>query len=94
MEQQSEFLFADGPVPEQLPLNLRGSFFSEVAAVWSLPVGELVQVDLSGHNFSELRGRLELVRAPDLPLNAHAPLALRIGPIEFSSRQISSWSLL
>jgi hypothetical protein len=93
MEQQSEFLFADGPVPELHPPNHLAGFLTEVATIWSLPIGEPVQVFLSGHHFSELRGRLELARAPDLPLKAQAPLALRIGVIEFSNRQIVGWSL-
>jgi len=50
-------------------------------------------VDLTGHQFSELQGRLELARAPELPLDRRATLTLRIGGIEFTSRQITTWAL-
>jgi hypothetical protein len=53
-----------------------------------------VRVELTGHHFPELRGRLELARAPDLPLDRRETLALRIGGIELTHRQIAAWSLL
>lgn len=93
MAEQHEFLFADGPTPEVHLPDPRSGFYAEVAAVWQLPVGENVHVDLSGHNLSYLKGRLELAHAPDLPLDRRETLALRIGTIEFSSRQIAAWSL-
>lgn len=92
MEHQVEFLFADGPAPEMHPPDPRSAFYAEVSALWRLPVGEIVHVDLNGHNFTDLQGRLEFSRAPDLPLDPRAPLALCIGTIEFSSRQITAWS--
>ena len=64
-----------------------------MAQRWSLPIGQAILVKLNGHHFSELSGRLDLARAPDLPLDPRVPLALRIGTIEFSSRQIASWML-
>ncbi|MBM3854747.1 MAG: hypothetical protein FJ399_16605 [Verrucomicrobia bacterium] len=94
MEQQSEFLFAPGPVPELHPPDPSADFHSEVAAAWQLPLGVVVRVDLASHDFSELQGRLELARAPELPFDTRQPLALRIGTIEFSSRQISGWCLV
>lgn len=93
-EQQEEFLFADGPAPEFHLPDPRSSFFEEVAALWDLSVGQIAHVNLNGHNMSDLQGRIELARAPDLPLDRRESLALRIGTIEFSSRQIASWSLV
>lgn len=93
MESQAEFLFADGPAPEWHLPDPRTAFYDEVAAAWQLPLGLKVRVELSGHDFVNLRGRLELARAPDLPLDSQQPLALRIGDVEFSSRQIVAWSL-
>ena len=93
MAEQFEMLFAAGPAPELHPPDPRGDFYAEVAAVWSLPVGQRVRVELSDHQFTELQGRLDLARAPDLPLNARNPLVLRIGTIEFANRQVSGWSL-
>ena len=93
-DQQSEFLFADGPVGELHLPDPRANFFATVAALWELPVGQLAHVNLNGHNMSDLQGRIELARAPDPPLDRREELALRIGTIEFSSRQIASWSLV
>ena len=92
-EVQPEFLFADGPASEVPLPDPRSGFNADVADLWQLPVGQLVHVDLTGHQFSELRGRLELARAPDLPLDRREALALRIGPIEFTSCQIAAWTL-
>jgi hypothetical protein len=93
MEQQPEFLFADGPAPEfQLP-DPNAPFCAEVATAWQLPVGRTITVELRGHDLPHLQGRLELARAPDLPLDPRQPLALRVGAVEFSSRQITGWSL-
>jgi len=94
MESQPEFLFADGPAPELHLSDARSALFADIAALWQLPVGDLVHVDLTGHQFAELRGRLELARAPDLPLDRREILALRIGTIELTSKQIAAWSLL
>jgi hypothetical protein len=93
LEAQQEFLFADGPSPELHPPDPRAAFYGDVAALWQLPVGEVVHLALREHQFADLQGRLELARAPDLPLNRREALALRIGTIEFSSRQIIAWSL-
>ena len=93
MESQQDFLFADGPAPELHLPDPRSNLYADVAALWQLPVGQPVRVDLTGHHFAELNGRLELARAPDLPLDRRETLALRIGPIEFTSRQIVAWTL-
>lgn len=91
---QEEFLFADGPAPEFHSPHPLGDFLAEVGARWSLPLGREVRVDLAGDAISELRGRLELARAPDLPLDPRQPLSLRIGGVAFSSRQITAWTEL
>ena len=91
---QDEFLFPEDPAPEIHLPDPRAAFFGEVAALWQLPVGQVAHVTLSAHNLSDLQGRIELARSPDLPLDRREVLALRIGTIEFSSRQIVSWSLV
>lgn len=94
MESQQDFLFADDPDPEFYLPDPRSNLYADVAALWQIPIGQLIRVDLTGHHFAELRGRLELARFPDLPLDRRKTLALRLGAIEFSHRQIASWSLL
>jgi hypothetical protein len=93
MESQQDFLFADGPTPEFHLPDPRSNLYADVAALWQIPVGQLIRVDRTGHDFSELRGRLELARAPAVPFDRRETLALRIGDIEFTSRQITAWSL-
>lgn len=94
MERQNEFLFPDGPEPSvQLP-DPRAGFYGEVAQVWNLPLGERVRVLLRDHDFPEAAGRLELERAPDLPLNPKESLRLSAGGIAFLSTQVRGWSLL
>lgn len=93
MERQQEFLFAEGPMPHLHPPDPRSGFYSEVSALWQLPVGRMVRVDLRGHDLPGLHGLLELSRAPDLPLDRRQPLILRIGDVEFSSQHIAGWSL-
>ena len=94
MESQQDFRFADGPAPDLHLPDPRSNLYADVAALWQIPVGQSVRVELTGHHFSELRGRLELARAPDLPLDRRETLALRIGGIELTHRQIAAWSLL
>lgn len=93
MEHQQAFLFADGPTPHLHPPDPRSEFYDEVSALWHLPVGRVVRVDLQGQDLPGLHGTLELSRAPDLPLDRRQPLALRIGNVELSSRQIAGWNL-
>lgn len=93
MAPQDEFLFADGPAPASHPPDPRSGLYAEVASVWQLPVGQTVRVDLTGHDLPHLRGRLELAAAPDLPLDRRRPLSLRIGGVDFSSRQIAAWAI-
>jgi hypothetical protein len=94
MENQSDFLFADGPVPDLLLPDPRSAFYGEVAAVWNLPLGQKIRVLLKGHDFPGVAGCLELSHAPDLPLNVREPLQLSVGGITFLSTQMASWSLL
>jgi hypothetical protein len=94
MENQNEFLFADGPAPEVHLPDPRSGFYSEVTAAWHLPLGQKVRVLLKGHDFPEVAGCLELARAPDLPLNVRESLQLSVGGITFLSTQVESWSLL
>jgi hypothetical protein len=93
-EQQNEFVFTDGSLADIALPGPRSGLFTDIATLWELPVGQVAHVNLSGHNMSDLQGRIELARAPDLPLDRREVLALRIGTIEFSSRQIVSWSLV
>ena len=93
MESQQDFLFADGPTPELHLPDPRSNLYAAIAALWQIPVGQLIRVDLTDHQVSELRGRLELARAPAIPFNRRETLALRIGTIELTSRQITAWSL-
>jgi hypothetical protein len=93
MEEQADFLFADGLAPEMHLPDPRSGLYEEIATLWRIPVGQIAHVELRGHNFSDLQGRIELSRSPDLPLDRRETLALRIGTIEFSSRQIVAWSL-
>ena len=93
MEHQQEFSFSAGPASHLHPPDPRAQFYDEVAAAWHLPCGRMVRVDLKDHDLAGLQGLLELSRAPDLPLDPRQPLALRIGTVEFSSRQITGWSL-
>lgn len=93
MENQQEFLFADGPAPQMHPPDPRSGFYAEVASVWQLPMGQVVRVDLKDHDLSSLKGLLELSRAPDLPLDPRQPLVLCIGSVDFSSRQIAAWTV-
>ena len=90
---QLEFLLvgaADGMAHLADPL---GDFREHVSALWHLPLGQRVRVDLRDCELPWLQGRLELAQAPDLPLDTRQALMLRIGTIEFSSRQIVAWAL-
>ncbi|AHF93742.1 hypothetical protein OPIT5_29715 [Opitutaceae bacterium TAV5] len=91
---QSEFLFSDGPVPELAPPDALTDLVTEIARCWRLPLMETTRITLRSHEIDEVCGRLELVAAPDLPLNPHRePLRLRVRGVEFTSNQIVEWSL-
>ncbi len=96
MEHQDHLLLPNQtfsvPPPEALA-GVAPSLTGEVAALWRLPLDRRVQVTLRDHALISTVGRLELTRLPELPFDAHTPLALRIGKDEFSSRQIITWSL-
>jgi len=94
MDQQNEFLFADGAEPILAMPDPRAGFFLEVSQIWNLPLGQRARFELRGHDLPEISGRLELARAPDLPLNAREVLQLSVGRIAFKSTQVQGWSLL
>lgn len=73
-----------GPVP-----HLR----DEIARVWSLPLGEQVELTLRRGPCDSLRGRLDLLQSPELPWNPRQPLALSIASVAFSSHDIDRWKL-
>ena len=70
-----------------------GDLRERIAEGWGLPLGQRVKVELRDCNVPWLEGRLELARAPDLPLDHRQLLFLRIGTVEFSNRQIVAWAL-
>lgn len=66
----------------------------EAASVWGLPIGSRVHVALREHAVPALHGTLRLAQLPRLPFRSADPLTLRIGNIEFTTRQIASWCLV
>jgi hypothetical protein len=90
MNAQHEFSFSDTPGSD-LPLRILARASTTIALLWKIPVGQHVHVALRNHNFSDLQGLLELSRVPDMPFDGGGPLELRIGNIEFSTRQIIAW---
>jgi hypothetical protein len=96
MEHQATFFPSADTISRPPPAALAGtapSLTAEIATLWGLPLDHRVQVTLRNHPLTSTVGRLELSRLPDLPLDSHAALALRIGKDEFSNRQIIAWSL-
>ncbi len=93
MPEQSEFLFADGAQPELHVAHPLDEFFQEVSDMWRLPIGKNVRVNLRDPSLPPLEGKLELHRAPDLPLNRRESLSLRVRGLNFTSAEIASWSL-
>lgn len=89
--QQDEFLFCEGaegrlglPLPDDPLLR-------DIGMEWGLPVGRRVRIVFHpGESFRELTGRLEVAVAPDLPLNRHRPLRLRVAGFEFGHLAIAS----
>jgi hypothetical protein len=87
---QEEFLFCEGdearlglPLPEDPLLR-------DIGEEWGLPVGQRVRVMFrGGESFRELTGRLEVAVAPELPLNHHRALRLRVAGYEFANTAIS-----
>jgi len=65
----------------------------EIAAAWSLPLGQRVEVSFRGQR-SAVTGTLELLRAPDYPWDPRQPLQLGIAGLVFSNREIASWTRL
>ena len=74
-----------GPVP-----HLR----DEIARVWSLPLGERVEITFRpAFPVPAVAGLLELHSAPAFPWGPRQPLALRIAGCDFTSRDIERWKL-
>lgn len=90
---QSEFLFGDGLAPQLALPEPLADLVAEMTRLWGLPLYQQTRITLKNHSLDELCGRLELVSAPDLPLNPAQPLSLRVGGVEFSSRHVIAWSL-
>ena len=87
--QQEEFLFGEGDaVRLGLPLP-DDPLVRDIGMEWGLPVGQRVRITFSpGESFRELSGRLEVAVAPELPLNRHRPLRLRVAGYEFDHTAI------
>lgn len=67
----------------------------EIARVWSLPLGERVEIVFRpALPLSAVTGILELREAPPMPWNYHLPLSLRVAGCDFSTRDIASWKRL
>lgn len=92
--EQDEFLFADGPQPELHLAHPLDDLFVAIAAAWGVPVGRAVRLNLVNSALPELAGKLELVRAPDLPLDGREALYLRLKGVLFTHREIANWTLL
>ena len=93
MDDQQEFLFADGDLPRLGMPRADDPLVTDIARVWGLPIGRKVRIHLKdGENLSVLDGRLELASAPDLPFDHRQPLSLRVCGYIFSSRSIAGWS--
>jgi hypothetical protein len=90
---QQEFLLASGDSPQLGLPQADDSLLSDIARVWSLPIGKKVRVHLQdGESLPVLDGRLELASAPDIPFDPRQPLSLRIRGYVFSSRAIAGWA--
>lgn len=64
----------------------------EIAAAWSLPLGEHVEVSFRNGQLDAIAGVLEIAASPSFPWNPREPLALRIAGFTFSSRDIARWT--
>jgi hypothetical protein len=72
------------PAPAAVP-EIR----DEIAAAWSLPLGQRVEICFRGAERSSINGILELLRAPDYPWDRHQSLKLRIAGFIFGYSRIS-----
>ncbi len=89
-ENQTDFVFASEPSLQPGPVpHLR----DEIARIWSLPLGETVDLTLLRGSCTALRGRLQLECTPGLPFDPRQPLTLSISGVLFSSRDIEHWKL-
>ncbi|HEY0944169.1 MAG TPA: hypothetical protein VGD81_02850 [Opitutaceae bacterium] len=93
-ERQDEFLFLGGAAPELRMGHPLEELFEQISTTWGVPLRRPVRLRLRDQSIPELTGILELVRAPDLPLDKREPLRLRLKGIEFTHRDISEWTAL
>ena len=94
MDEQSELSFAEGPAPDVPLEHPLEDLLEAIAARWELPIGRRVRVTLRDSALPDVVGKLELMRAPELPLDPREVLALRVGGLSFTAREIASWSLV
>jgi hypothetical protein len=93
MDDQQEFLFADGHAPQLGMPSTDDPLVTDIAKAWGLPIGKNVRIHLKdGESLPVLDGRLELASAPDLPFDPREPLSLRVRGYVFSSRAIAGWA--
>jgi len=91
-DDQQEFLFADGHLPQVGMRWTDGPLITDIAKAWELPIGKNVRIHLKdGESLPVLDGRLELASAPELPFDPREPLNLRVRGYIFSSRSITGW---
>jgi hypothetical protein len=88
MDSQAEFVLGDldGEAPA-----VASDIRDEIARVWGLPLGQRVVLSIRGQERIELRGRLELLVAPDYPWDKIQPLRLKVAGVIFFSTEIDHW---
>ncbi|MGH8019683.1 MAG: hypothetical protein ACREIA_15660 [Opitutaceae bacterium] len=91
---QEEFFFVDGSPPPDGVDAPPSSLEEEIAAMRGVPAGRRGRVRLKQHELPGLEGFVEVAAMPDLPLDSHRVLRLRIGHVMFTNRQIESWAAM
>lgn len=95
MESQNEFTFALNETDGPSAARAEDPLIADISAVWRLPIGQKIKIQLRDQeNLSEITGKLELTRAPELPFDPRETLQLRIRGYAFSSRAIVAWTLV
>lgn len=93
VEYQENFLFDENAFETSEAADPLSDFFAEVSQAWNLPIGQRVNLRLRDAALPQLSGKLKLARAPDLPLDPRQPLSLTLSGVEFTHREVASWSL-
>jgi hypothetical protein len=93
VEHQSEFLFVDGWAPDAKSQSVP-TLDDEIAAAWRVPMGRRARIVLREHDVPVVEGVLEAAEGPAFPFDGRRLLPLRVGRVEFTNRQIESWTLL